>query len=104
MLTAQLHDRLAILDAMRKNYQDAREHGLAALDLLSGMDGVDDVRAVVLDNLGIVEVNLGDLDQGRGRLEESLRIKESVRPRNERQIAFTQDVLEQVRAGSPSES
>ena len=98
MLTAKLHDRLAILDAMRESYQDAREHGLAALDLLSGMDGVDDVRAVVLDNLGIVEVNLGDIDQGRGRLEESLRIKESARPRNERQIAFTQGVLEQVRA------
>jgi len=94
---ARLHDRLGVVNGMSGDFESSRTHGLAALDLLQGLDGADEVRSVVLDNLGIAEFNLGDYAGGQSRLAEALRIKLSTVPPDEQQIAFTRGVLEQMR-------
>ena len=97
LYAARLHDRLGVVSGMSGDFETERTHGLAALDLLQGLDETNEVRSVVLDNLGIAEFNLGDYTGGQSRLAEALRIKLSIVPPDEQQIAFTRRILEQMR-------
>jgi CHAT domain-containing protein len=94
---ARLHDRLGVVSGLSGDAVAARTHGLAALDLLQGVEGADSVRSVVLDNLGVAEFNLGDYAGGQSRLAEALRIKLSIVPPDDEQIAFTRRVLREMR-------
>ena len=94
---ARLHDRLGVVSGLTGDAEAARAHGLAALGLLQGLDGADSVRAVVLDNLGVAEFNLGDYAAGQSRLADALQIKLSIVPPDDEQIAFTRRVIEEMR-------
>ena len=94
---AMLHGRMALVTAQAGDFGTARQHGLAALELLEALDGVQGPLSVVLDNLGITEFNLGDHDGGLARVERALAIKHSVLRAGDPQISLTERNLVALR-------
>lgn len=93
---SQLHARLALVAGMDGDLPAAREHGLAAVDGFSRLAGSEGEQAIALDNLAIVEANLGDLDGARARLEQALALKRAAFPPGDRQIDFTLRMIAKI--------
>jgi hypothetical protein len=86
------------VSAQAGDLQAARQHGAAAIEGFTRLagSGSEAETSVVLDNLGITEVNLGNIDGGRTLLELALSIKRAVLPPDDPQIEFTMRILRKV--------
>jgi tetratricopeptide (TPR) repeat protein len=77
-------------------YKEARKKTLAAVAAYEQLDAWPDQLAATLDNLGIIEVNLGHMDRGIQQLERALALKLAALPVDREQVEFTQGVLAEI--------
>ena len=87
----------ALCSVNRDDLDQAAEWGWKAVSAYRALDAWPVGESVALDNLGIIEVNRGRIDEGVSLLEQSLSLKLSTFPRDEQQIQFTRGVLADIR-------
>jgi tetratricopeptide (TPR) repeat protein len=102
-LAASVYARLAITASAQGRLEDGRRHGLEALRRYEALEGYEDEIAVVLDNLGVTEYQLNQLDVARKRFERALALKRRVYPfQQHSQIDFTLNALAALDQAGPA--
>jgi tetratricopeptide (TPR) repeat protein len=100
LLGGLLQGRLSVVAAKLGDFKTAWWKGLVALDALNHLGVISTQLAIVLDNLALIEVQLGERSRSLEYLSRALAIKRVLLPPGDEQITYTEQVIEGLAGGS----